>query len=156
MLHFPTNKTKTLRNHQSFHGVAPWKIYQYMLENISSDVKCGCKDWGQGRGNMKKSSFAFKRNAMKRSKLYVYFLLLDLFKVWFDSQLWMRIVSQIHFYKTANVIAMQQVHSWLQRGSYRCNNFIEFTNINCFVLCIEIAFYNLQTLTYLKLPSRPY
>ena len=57
------------------------------LKNISSNVKCGCKDWGQGRGNMEKSSFAFKRNAIKRSKFHVYFLLLDLFNVWFDSQL---------------------------------------------------------------------
>ena len=49
---------------------------------------------------MEKSSFAFKRNAIKRSEFHAYFLLFDLFNASFDSQLWMRIVSHIHFYKT--------------------------------------------------------
>ena len=41
--------------------------------NVSSDVKCSCKDWGKGHGSIKKSSFAFKRNAIKRSELHVIF-----------------------------------------------------------------------------------
>ena len=84
LLRFLINKTKTLKNHD-----VTWR---------------GCKDWGQGCGNMGKSSFAFKRNAIKRSEFHVYFLLFDLCNIWFDSQLWMSIVSHIHFYKTANVI----------------------------------------------------
>ena len=60
-----------------------WKIYKAI------------KDWGQGRGNMEKSSFAFKRNAIKRSEFHVCFLLVDLFNIWFHTQLWMRIVSHI-------------------------------------------------------------
>ena len=47
------------------------------LKNISIDVKCVSKDGGQGRGNMKKSSFAFKKNDIKGSGFHVYFLLFD-------------------------------------------------------------------------------
>ena len=41
-------------------------------------------------------------------------------------------------------------------ASYRRNNFTVFTDINSFALYMKIAFYNLQTLTYLKLSSGSY
>ena len=47
-------------------------------------MKCGCTDWGQVRENISKSSFAFKRNAIKRSKFHVYFLLVGLFNIWYS------------------------------------------------------------------------
>ena len=102
LLRFPINKTKTLKNHQTFHDVTSWKEFEKYIKWC--EMWCGCKDWGQGCGNMGKSSFAFKRNAIKRSEFHVYFLLFDLCNIWFDSQLWMSIVSHIHLYKTANVI----------------------------------------------------
>ena len=68
LLRFPINKIKTLRNHQSFHDMRLEKN----LKNISGDVRCISKDSGQGRGNMGKSSFAFKRNVTKRSEFHFY------------------------------------------------------------------------------------
>ena len=47
------------------------------LKNISINVRSVCKDGGQGRGNIKKSSFDFKRNYIKESEFHVYFLLFD-------------------------------------------------------------------------------
>ena len=41
LLRFPINKTKTLRNHQTFHDVASWKEFEAMW--------CGCEDWGSRR-----------------------------------------------------------------------------------------------------------
>ena len=103
LLRFPINKTETLRNHKTFHGVAPWKEFE---KHITRCEMCrGCKDWGQDCGDMEKSLFTFKRNAIKRSEFHVYFFIFDLCNIRFDIQLWMRIVSHIHFYKTANVIA---------------------------------------------------
>ena len=42
---------------------------------------CGCKDWGQGHGNMEKSSFAFRRNAIRRLEFHVifYYLIYSMF-----------------------------------------------------------------------------
>ena len=56
-----------------------WRL-EKNLKNISSDVKCGvaAKIEVQGCGNMGQFSFAFKKSAIKRSELHVYFLLFDL------------------------------------------------------------------------------
>ena len=47
LLRFPIKKTKTLRNHQTFHDVASWKEFEAMC--IYQAMWCGCEDWGSRR-----------------------------------------------------------------------------------------------------------
>ena len=49
------------------------------LKNISINVRCVFKDGGQGRGNMEKYLFAFKRNDIKGSNFMFtfYYLILQ-------------------------------------------------------------------------------
>ena len=66
LLRFPINKTKTLRNHQTFHDVRLEKN----LKRCVYIKRCGVAakiEVQEGCVNMGKSSFAFKKSAIKRS-----------------------------------------------------------------------------------------
>ena len=71
LLRFPTNKTKTLRNHQSFHYVTSWKKFEKYIKQCEMLLqRLRSRSWKHG-----KIFICFQRKCYKKVKISCLFFI---------------------------------------------------------------------------------